>query len=89
METQRCDSPLLRWNLSKFVVLKPFGWESLHLEPSCCLEVVVYMLKCVFWQDILLEIALNVGLKTAMFSGITMSAAPTSDNEKKTETGRI
>ena len=46
---------LSRWNLSKFVVIKHFGRESLHLEPSCCLDVVVYMLKCVFWLDILLE----------------------------------
>ena len=29
--------------------LKQFGYESLHVELSCCLDVVVYMLKCVFW----------------------------------------
>ena len=31
----------------EFVVLKHFTWESLHVEPSCSLDVVVYMLKCV------------------------------------------
>ena len=54
------DSPPLakasRWNLSKFVVVKHFGWESLNVQPSCCLDVVVYMLNCVFWRHILLEI---------------------------------
>ena len=54
------DSPPLakasRWNLSKFVVIKHFGWESLNVQPSCCLDVVVYMLNCVFWRHILLEI---------------------------------
>ena len=37
-----------RWNLSKFVVLKHFGWEFLHGEPCCYLDVSIYMLKCVF-----------------------------------------
>ena len=45
-----------RWNLSKFVVIKHFGCESLNVQPSCCLDVVVYMLNCVFWRHILLEI---------------------------------
>ena len=53
------DSPPLakasRWNLSKFVVIKHFGWESLNVQPSPCLHVVVYMLNCVFWRHILLE----------------------------------
>ena len=44
-----------RWNLSKFVVIKHFGWESLNVQPSSCLDVVVYMLNCVFWRHILLE----------------------------------
>ena len=43
-----------RWNLSKFVVLKHFGSEFLHEEP-CCLDVSIYMLKCVFCWDIVLE----------------------------------
>ena len=54
------DSPPLakasRWNVSKFVVIKHFGWESLNVQPSCCLDVVVYMLNYVFWRHILLEI---------------------------------
>ena len=54
------DSPPLttasRWNLSKFVVIKHFGWESLNVQPSCCLDVVLYMLNCVFWRHIPLEI---------------------------------
>ena len=44
-----------RWNLSKFVVIKHFGWESLNVQP-CCLDVVLYMLNCVFWRHIPLEI---------------------------------
>ena len=44
------------WNLSKFVVIKHFGWESLNVKPSCCLDVVVYMLNCVFWRHIPLKI---------------------------------
>ena len=27
-----------------------------RIQPSCCLDVVVYMLNCVFWRHILLEI---------------------------------
>ena len=54
------DSPplakALRWNLSKFVVIKHFRWESLNVQPSCCLDVVVCMLNCVFWRHIPLEI---------------------------------
>ena len=42
------DIIYLRWNLSKFVVLKHFGREFLYGEPCCCLDVSVYMLKCVF-----------------------------------------
>ena len=53
------DSPPLakasRWNLSKFVVIK-YLRESLNVQPSCCLDVVAYMLNCVFWRHILLEI---------------------------------
>ena len=40
----------------EFVVIKHFGCESLHVQPSCCLDVVVYMLNCVFWRHIPLEI---------------------------------
>ena len=50
---------LSRWKLSTFVVIKHFRWKSLHLEPSCCLDVLVYMLNWVFWWDILLEIDLK------------------------------
>ena len=32
----------------EFVVIKHFTWESLHVEPSYGLDIVVYMLKCVF-----------------------------------------
>ena len=39
----------------EFVAIKHFGCESLHVQP-CCLDVVVYMLNCVFWRHILLEI---------------------------------
>ena len=40
----------------EFVVIKHFGCESLHVQPSGCLDVVVYMLNCVFWRHIPLEI---------------------------------
>ena len=32
----------------EFVVIKHFAWESLRVEPSCGLDIVVYMLKCMF-----------------------------------------
>ena len=32
----------------EFVVIKHFPQESLHVEPSCGLDIVVYMLKCMF-----------------------------------------
>ena len=40
----------------EFVVLKHFGFESLNVQPSCCLDVVLYMVNCVFWRHIPLEI---------------------------------
>ena len=36
----------------EFVAIKHFGRESLHVEPSCGLDVVEYMLKYVFCQQI-------------------------------------
>ena len=32
----------------EFVVVKHFAWESLHVEPSCGLDIVEYMSKCMF-----------------------------------------
>ena len=59
----------------EFVAIKQFWYESLHVEPSCCLDVVVYMLKCVFWWHNLLGIELNsrgdTGSDSSMHSGIT------------------
>ena len=49
------DSLFLGTFRGGFVVLKHFGWESLHAKPYCGLDVVVYMLKCVFCSDILLK----------------------------------
>ena len=40
----------------EFVVIKHFGRESLHVEPSYGLDVVEYMLKCMFCLQIPLEI---------------------------------
>ena len=37
---------------------------------SCCLDVVVYMLNCVFWRHIPLEIEFKVVAQT-MHSGVT------------------
>ena len=59
----------------EFVVIKQFGYESLHVEPSCCLDVVVYMLNCVFRSHNLLEIEFksrgDAGSDSSMHSGIT------------------
>ena len=33
----------------EFVAIKQLAYESLHVEPSRCLDVVVYMFNCVFW----------------------------------------
>ena len=32
----------------EFVVIRHFSGESLHVEPSCGLDIVVYVLKCMF-----------------------------------------
>ena len=40
----------------EFVVVKHFSWESSHVEPYCVLDIVVYILKCVFCWHIQLEI---------------------------------
>ena len=45
-----------RGGICRFVVLKHFGFESLNVQPSCCLDVVVYMVNCVFWRHIPLYI---------------------------------
>ena len=59
----------------EFVAIKQFEYESLHVEPSCCLDVVVYMLNCVFWWHNLLEIEFksrgDAGSDSSMHSGIT------------------
>ena len=54
----------------EFVVMKHFGWESSNVQPSCCLDVVVYTLNCVFWWHIPLEIEFKVVAQT-MHSGVT------------------
>ena len=59
----------------EFVAIRQFGYESLHVEPSCCLDVVVYMLNCVFWWHNLLEIEFksrgDAGSDSSMHSGFT------------------
>ena len=42
-----------RRSLSKFVVSKHLWWEFLHGEPCFRLDVLVYMLKCVFCHILL------------------------------------
>ena len=32
----------------ELVAIKHFAWESLYVELSCGLDIVVYMLKCIF-----------------------------------------
>ena len=89
------DSPPLatasRWNLSKFVVIKHFGWES-----SCCLDVLLYMLNCVFWRHITLEIEfkspVDMGSDSNRYTAQRYNpwaVARLSTRKKKTETGRI
>ena len=41
----------------------------MNVQPSCCLDVVVYiMLNCVFWRHILLEIEFKVVLTWAQIA---------------------
>ena len=70
--------------------MKHFGWESSNVQPSCCLDVVVYMLNCVFWRHIPLEIEFKVVAQT-MHSGVTHERCADfrHGKKKKTETGRI
>ena len=81
-----------RGNLSNFVVIKHFGEESLNVQPSCCLDVVVYMLNCVFWRHILLEIELKVVLTWVQiaigipYSGIAHERQPNFRHRKKKQT---
>ena len=71
METQRKitsarSSPLakaLQWNLSKFY--RHFGWDSLNVEPSSCLDVVGHVSNNVFLRHILLEIEFKMRVTRA------------------------
>ena len=63
------------------------GREFVNVQPSCCLDVVVFMLNRVFWRHIPLEIEFKSrgkmgsdGICTAVSP---MSGSPTFDNEKK------
>ena len=64
----------------------------MNVQPSCCLDVVVYMLNCVFWRHILLEIEfkLKVVLTWAqiaigiLHSGIAHERQPNFRHRKKT-----
>ena len=72
----------------EFVVIKHFGCESLNVQPFCCLDVVVYMLICVFWRHIPLEIELQSrGLD--MNSGITHERCTDFDTGKKKKQGEF
>ena len=53
------------------VAKKHFGWESLHAEPSYCLDVVVYLLKCVFGSDIQLKIEFGRWAHKTIYRGFT------------------
>ena len=68
----------------EFVVMKHFGCESSNVQPSCCLDVVVYMLNCVFWWHIPLEIEFKVVAQT-MHSGVTHERCADFRHGKKTQ----
>ena len=61
----------------------------MNVQPSCCLDVVVYMLNYVFWQYILLEIEFKVVLIWAqiaigiLHSGIAHERQPNFRHRKK------
>ena len=64
----------------------------MNVQPSCCLDVVVYMLNCVFWRHILLEIEfksrVDMGSESQIAFGYCtavspMSGSPTFDTGKK------
>ena len=68
----------------------------MNVQPSCCLDVVVYMLNCVFWRHILLEIEfksrVDMGSESQIAFGYCtavspMSGSPTFDTGKKTRNG--
>ena len=64
----------------------------MNVQSSCCLDVVVYMLNCVFWRHILLEIELKVVLTWAqiaigiLHSGIAHERQPNFRHGKKNKT---
>ena len=41
---------------------------SLNIQPSCCFDVVLYMLNCVLWRHIPLKMSLKVVLAWAQNS---------------------
>ena len=49
--------------LSKFVVLKHFGWDILHQECSAPFLFTIYMLKSVFCKDKWEEYAFDGGVE--------------------------
>ena len=67
----------------------------MNVQPSCCLDVVVYMLNYVFWRYILLEIEFKVVLIWAqiaigiLHSGIAHERQPNFRHRKKKENRKI
>ena len=68
----------------------------MNVQPSRCLDVVVYMLNCVFWRHILLEIEfksrVDMGSESQIAFGYCtavspMSGSPTFDTGKKNRNG--
>ena len=66
-------------------------WMRINVQPSCCLDVVVYMLNCVFWRHILLEIEFKSRVDMAqiasgiLYSGIAHERQPNFRHRKKTQ----
>ena len=68
----------------------------MNVQPSCCLDVVVYMLNCVFWRHILLEIEfksrVDMGSESQIAFGYCTAVSPMSgsltfDTGKKNRNG--
>ena len=61
----------------------------MNVQPSCCLDVVVYMLNCVFWRHILLEIEFKSRVDMGsdshgiLYSGIAHERQPNFRHRKK------
>ena len=68
----------------------------MNVQPSSCLDVVVYMLNCVFWRHILLEMEFKKVVLTwaqiaigILYSGIAHERQPNFRPRKKKKRGHF